>query len=273
MMACTGGKRTPSYQTTRDTLTHLERESTTMRVSRLYTDAPLAPDRQTTLDAKTGHFVFRVLKLRMGDPVVLFNGDGADYAAALLSNRRDRVELAVTARLPAIAESPLAVTLVQAIGKGDRMDLSLQKATELGVAAVRPLFSERTGVRLDAERLEKRVEHWRRVMISACEQCGRAVVPELLDPASLDEWLDAPARGQRICLAPGADRALSSVTPSAQGFELVVGPEGGFSEPELDRMALGQVERMAMGPRVLRTETAGPAALAVLQALHGDWRG
>ncbi len=244
-----------------------------MRISRLYTPERLAPDREVTLDEKTGHYVFRVLKLRAGDPVVLFNGDGSDYAAELLSNRRDRVELVVSARLPALAESPLAVTLVQAVGKGDRMDLSLQKATELGVTAVRPLFSERTGVRLDGDRLDKRMEHWRRVMISACEQCGRAVVPTLLEAVGLDDWLASPARGQRLCLAPGASRALAGIEMSADGYELVVGPEGGFSDLEFQCMDRAGVTRMAMGPRVLRTETAGPAALAVLQALHGDFRG
>ncbi|KAA9130965.1 16S rRNA (uracil(1498)-N(3))-methyltransferase [Marinihelvus fidelis] len=241
-----------------------------MRISRLYTDERLEPGRPITLEAKTGHYLMRVLKLRAGDPLVLFNGDGADYAAELLSNRRDRVEVAVSARLPALRPSPLAVTLVQAVGKGDRMDFSLQKATELGVAAVRPLFTERTGVRLEAERLEKRAEHWRRVMISACEQCGRADIPELLAAAGLDEWLPEPPRGRRLCLAPGAEQPLVTLPGAGHGFELVIGPEGGFSDLETQQMTRSGVDMVALGPRVLRTETAGPVAIAVLQALFGD---
>ena len=244
-----------------------------MRISRLYTDARLAPGVELHLDQQVGHYVFRVLKLRAGDPVVLFNGDGADYAAELLSNRRDQVTLRVTARLPALAESPLAITLVQAVSKGDRMDLSLQKATELGVSAVQPLFSERTEVRLTDERLLRRSEHWQRVLNSACEQCGRARVPELREPMDLDEWLASPAEGARIVLEPNAGQALAALELQASAVALVVGPEGGFSERELKCMQLAGVRALSLGPRILRTETAGPAAIAILQALYGDLGG
>lgn len=244
-----------------------------MRLSRLFTDQRLEPGQELWLDGQVGHYVFRVLKLRAGDPVVLFNGDGSDYAAELLSNRRDAVSLRVTARLPAIPESRLAITLVQAVGKGDRMDLALQKATELGVAAVQPLFSERTEVRLEGERLERRAEHWRRVLTSACEQCGRARVPTLHDPLSLDEWLVADADGARAVLDPAAERSLAAWTPGTNVLSVLVGPEGGFSEREQKQLHLAGVRALGMGPRILRTETAGPAAIAILQALHGDLGG
>ena len=243
-----------------------------MRISRLYTDSPLQPDQATDLDASAGHYVFRVLKLRAGDPLVLFNGDGHDYAAELLSNRRDRVELLVTARLPAVPESPLGITLAQAIGKGDRMDLALQKATELGVAGIQPLFTERTEVRIEGTRLEKRLEHWRRVMISACEQCGRAVVPQLYPPLALPEWLADGSRPRTLALVPGAGQPLAGALQKVEPTALLVGPEGGLSEQEVRQLQLAGVMPVSFGPRVLRTETAGPAAIAVLQASWGDLR-
>lgn len=241
-----------------------------MRIPRLHTDHALAPDRELRLGGDAGHYVFRVLRLRAGDPLVLFNGDGSDYAAELLSNRRDQVMLRVTARLPAVPEPELRITLVQAVGKGDRMDYALQKATELGAAAIQPLFSERTEVRLDGQRLAKRQAHWRRVIIAACEQSGRARLPGLLAPATLDAWLESPDRPSSRVLDPGAETPLRAWTPDAAEIGVVVGPEGGFSEPEMKRLQLGGVKSARLGTRVLRTETAGPAAIAVLQALHGD---
>lgn len=241
-----------------------------MRISRLYTDTRLEPGAEVHLDSQAGHYVFRVLKLRAGDPLVLFNGDGADYAAELLSNRRDLVTLRVSARLPSIPESPLAITLVQAVGKGDRMDLSLQKATELGVSAVQPLFSERTEVRLPNERLERRSEHWQRVMAAACEQCGRARVPTLLEPLGLDEWLAMGSAQARVVLEPAADAPLASLALDQAEVAVVVGPEGGFSEREMKLFQLAGVRAFRLGPRILRTETAGPAAIAILQSLYGD---
>lgn len=241
-----------------------------VRLTRLFTDQPLAPESTVELETRTGHYLQRVLRLRPGDALVLFNGDGFDYAAELEGGARDRTRVRVDARLPAAPESPLQLMLVQAVGKGDRMDYSLQKATELGVAAVRPLFTERTGVRLAGSRLERRVVHWRGVLTAACGQCGRGRVPELLPPLSLAEWLDAPATARRLVLAPGAERPLAAVNLGDAGVELVVGPEGGWSEQEFAALGAAGCEAVSLGPRVLRTETAGPAAIAVLQALWGD---
>lgn len=241
-----------------------------MRISRLFTDQPLAPDSEVTLEERTGHYVLRVLRLRAGDAVVLFNGDGADYACELME-RRDRAVLRVNTRLPAATESRLDLTLVQAVGKGDRMDYSLQKATELGVTAIRPLFSERTEVRLEGKRLDKRVAHWRGVLVSACEQCGRARLPDLQAPLTLDAWLEEPAPGARLVLLPSAERPLAAVSPPSGGTEILVGPEGGLSEQEERKLRMAGCTPVSLGPRVLRTETAGPAALAVLQALWGDF--
>lgn len=242
-----------------------------MRVPRIQVQQPLVPDQHLALDAQAGHYVFRVLKLRAGDPLVLFNGDGSDYAAELLSNRRDRVELHITARLPAVPEPPLRIVLAQAVGKGDRMDFCLQKATELGVSAIQPLFSERTEVRLTGDRLERRCEHWRRVIASACEQSGRARIPELLPATDLGAWLAQSGREPCLVLEPSAEQALSAHTLEGNEVALAVGPEGGFAERELKQFQLAGARPVSLGPRVLRTETAGPAAIAVLQALHGDF--
>jgi 16S rRNA (uracil1498-N3)-methyltransferase len=241
-----------------------------VKVSRFHTAAELAPDREVVLEDRTGHYLHRVLRLRPGDGLVLFNGDGFDYAAELLPGPRDRTRVLVNARLPAVAEPELEVILVQAVGKGDRMDTTLQKSTELGVSAVQPVFTERTEVRLTGTRLEKRQAHWRGVVISACEQCGRARVPELRDAMNLDEWLAGPPATHRLVLAPGAERALASVYPRG-AVELLVGPEGGFSEAELRRLTLAGCVAVSLGLRILRTETAGPAALVVLQTVAGDF--
>lgn len=241
-----------------------------MRLSRIFTEQALAPGSEVALDAQTSLYLVRVLRLRRGDTLVLFNGDGSDYAAELTVPRKDQVRLQVNARLPAVAESPLDLTLVQAISRGERMDQSLQKATELGVRALQPLISERVEVRLGGERVNKRLAHWLGVVQAACGQSGRAIVPELRPPLELHDWLATPAPGLRLVLAPGANRGLTSMDPVTVPVEVLVGPEGGFSDAEISACDRAGVVAVSLGPRILRTETAGPAAIAVLQALHGD---
>ncbi len=242
-----------------------------MRISRIHTDQALAPDSELLIEQRAGHYLARVLKLRAGDSLVLFNGDGFDYAAELLAIKRDEVSVRVNARLPAAAESPLSLTLVQAVGKGDRMDYSLQKATELGVTRVQPVFSARTEVRLTGPRLEKRMAHWRGVLVAACEQSGRATLPELAPALGLEEWLALPSSEVRFVLDPRAEHDLAAAEEPAAGAAVVIGPEGGFTEQEMQQLALAGVRAVRLGPRVLRTETAGPAAITVLQALFGDF--
>jgi 16S rRNA (uracil1498-N3)-methyltransferase len=242
-----------------------------VRISRIFTAQDLNPDSSLLLEEKSSHYLTRVLKLRAGDPLVVFNGDGFDYAAEISSINRKLVELSVSAKLPAAAESKLQITLVQAISRGERMDLTLQKATELGVSAIRPLLTERVEVKLDQKRTEKRMVHWRGVVISACEQSGRAKVPEVFSPGSLDDWLALESDAQRLVLEPQAEQSLAGQTFSNGQLELLVGPEGGFSENELRKLKIGGVKAVSLGPRVLRTETAGPAAIAVLQSIAGDF--
>jgi len=242
-----------------------------MRVSRLFTEQRLAPGQEVMLDEAASHYARRVLRLGAGDPLVLFNGDGSDYHGQVTATPGRRLGVALSGRQSAAAESPLEVTLVQAVSRGERMDQTLQKATELGVAAIQPIMTERVDVRLEGQRLEKRMHHWLGVIRSACEQSGRAVVPGLRALVTLEQWLLAASGARRLALHPGAANALSGLALGEGALELLVGPEGGWSEQELRRLEAGGVMLARLGPRVLRTETAGPAALAVLQAMGGDF--
>jgi len=242
-----------------------------MRISRLYTDQQLEPGRHLSLDSRAAHYLARVLKLRAGSPLVLFNGDGSDYAAEILSINKDTAELLINTRLPPAAESPFRISLVQAVSRGERMDYCLQKATELGVSSIQALLTERVEVRLVEKRLARRMTHWRGVITSACEQSGRATVPRLFPPVPLHDWQASDTCAMRLVLDPRAGSSLSSRTFNAMAVELLIGPEGGLSEAELKGLETAGVARVCLGPRILRTETAGPAAIAVLQAMAGDF--
>lgn len=209
------------------------------------------------------------LRLKAGDAVRLFDGKGGEYSAVLVQSGREL--RATLGEFSATAcESPLPVTLAQCLSSGDRMDITLQKATELGVAAIQPLQSERSIVRLDEARMARRQIHWQNVVISACEQCGRNSVPEVLPIQDLAHWLaQEPARGLRLVLAPEATTGLKSLAP-ANAATLLVGPEGGLSAEELQMALASGFLGLRLGPRVLRTETAPLAALAALQVMWGD---
>ena len=240
-----------------------------MRIHRIYTDQELQAEQTISLPEHASHYLARVLRVSAGQRVLVFNGDGYDYAADVDRLERGALGLQIQARLPAVAESPLHLTLVQAISRGERMDFSLQKTTELGVTAIQPVFSARTEVKLKAEKQKRRLAHWRRVMISACEQSGRARVPELNAPLDLWDWAQQETDAVRITLLPGAGCSLASISVNSP-IEILVGPEGGFDAQELLMLEKQGVEFASLGPRVLRTETAGPAAIAILQALAGD---
>jgi len=242
-----------------------------VRISRLYTGQALEAGGTLVLDSKASHYLARVLKLRAGYLLVLFNGDGSDYAAEIVSIHKGGAELQINTRLPAVAESTLKATLVQAVSRGERMDYSLQKATELGVAAIQPLITIRVEVRLKEKRLQKRMAHWQGVIISACEQSGRAIIPRLLPLLSLAEWASQETNAVRLVLDPVSDQSLCGQSLQNESVELLVGPEGGLSDTEMNSLRLAAVKPVSLGPRILRTETAGPAALAVLQAMAGDF--
>lgn len=244
-----------------------------MRLIRVHVDAALAEGARAALGGSAAAHVRRVLRLAPGDALTLFNGDGHDYPSRITGLGRGTVEAAVEGRVAARAESPLQVTLVQGVARAERMDLVVQKATELGVAAIVPVATARSVVRLDRDTCERRLAHWRGIAIAACEQCGRARIPVLAEPQPLATRLAAPASGMRILLAPGADAALAAVARGAQAVELLVGPEGGLDDGEREAARAAGYVACRLGPRVLRSETAAIAALAVLQAVAGDLGG
>lgn len=221
------------------------------------------------------HHALRVLRLKPGDAVTLFNGDGAEYGSVVTEAKRDLVKLDVTVRKTSDREGPVAVTLAQAVSSGERMDYTIQKAVELGVAAIQPLEARRSVVRLSAERGARRIAHWQAVAIAACEQCGRNRVPPVRPLAQLDRFLAdcKPGTGGdlRLLLSPRSARSLRELDPPPGAILLLSGPEGGFS-PEEERAAAGAAFLpVRLGPRVLRTETAAVAALAAMQVLWGDF--
>jgi 16S rRNA (uracil1498-N3)-methyltransferase len=244
-----------------------------MRVVRHFVDGPLAPGDVVFLpEAALAHLV-RVLRLSAGDRVQLFNGDGHDYEAELLSAGKREASARVLSRVAVGRESPLAITLAQGIARGEKMDLILQKATELGVARIAPVVTERTEVKLDSERADKRAAHWRGVLAAACEQSGRARLPQLLPPQPLVNFLSAQDSARRLVLDPGGSATLAGLELTSDcSLCLLVGPEGGLSERDLAAARAAGFEGLRLGPRILRTETAALAAIAGLNALYGDWR-
>ena len=241
--------------------------------SRIHVADTLAPGMILTLPAAASHHLTRVLRVAAGDCIVVFN-DGVEYAATVTGIDRAGVAVKLAAGSVVDRESPLACTLAQVVASGDRMDVTLQKAVELGVNAVQPLFSERSVVRLVGERAAKRSTHWRQVMVSACEQCGRNKIPGLSPPLTLTAWLDGLAavsgRESRILLSPYATTQLAHLS-RPQGITLLAGPEGGFSDAEVAHATDRGFVAVRLGPRVLRTETAALAALAAMNVLWGDF--
>ncbi len=240
-----------------------------MRLPRLHHPGPLAGPGEVALpEAVLRHL--RVLRLRPGAALVLFDGRGGQWRAELLPGGRARL----LAHQPLEREPPLRVDLAQALVRGERMDWALQKAVELGVASVQPVVTERSALRLGGERAGRRLRHWRAVVAAACEQCGRNRLPEVAPPLPLGRWLAVlgpPATGElRLALSPGGGLRLRQLPAPAGPVRLLVGPEGGLTPEELAQAEACGFRPLTLGPRVLRTETAGPAALAALQALWGD---
>jgi 16S rRNA (uracil1498-N3)-methyltransferase len=242
-----------------------------MRRSRIFTPQALTPGATIVLDGSAGHYLLRVLRLAVADPVTLFNGDGRDYAGEIHAIERDRACVRVGGARELENESRLKITLVQAVSRGERMDYALQKATELGINCIQPVTSQRVEVRLDQSKQAKRLAHWQGVVISACEQSGRAVVPEVKPLLALQRWLQARDKTPCLVLDPLATARLSEITLESPSVALLIGPEGGFSDAEMEEIRAAGLAPVSLGPRILRAETAGPAAIAVLQAISGDF--
>lgn len=221
--------------------------------------------------AGQAHHAIHVLRLQTGDAITLFDGRGVEYAALIRRIDKSGLTLAVTARSEIDRESPLKVILAQGVSSGERMDYTVQKCVELGISAIQPLMTQRSVVRLAGERADKRVAHWRAIAVAACEQCGRNFVPEVLPVQSLTTWLGALQSATRYLLSPGAPTRLRELGRPESPITLLVGPEGGWNDEETLAARVAGFTPLALGPRVLRTETAAVAALAALQAIWGDF--
>ncbi len=241
-----------------------------MRVTRVFVDEPLATGRELLLGQRTAAHVSRVLRLGVGDELTLFDGRGGEYVATIIETGATVLRAHIGEHRPLGRESALRITLAQGVSRGERMDWVVQKATELGVAAVVPLLTERSVVKLDAGQARKKHEHWRAIVIGACEQSGRNQLPALSAPLALGQWLEEAQReGTRIVLDPGAKSGLRSIDP-APAVTLLIGPEGGLAPAERGLAAQAGYRPMRLGPRILRTETATVAAISALQTLFGD---
>lgn len=238
-----------------------------MRISRVFTAQSLQANSEAALDGDTAHYLGKVLRLAPGAVLKLFNGDGYEYPAAIRAVTKHSVLVALgDAHVPA-TESPLHSVLALGISRGERMDYAIQKSTELGVSVVVPLFTEHCEVKLQGERSDKRQQHWQQIAISACEQCGRVRVPQIVAPLLLADWLPTATTALKLVLDHEEQGALPTARP--EGVSLLIGPEGGLSPAEIAQAKAAGFNGLALGSRVLRTETAPVAALSVLQFLWG----
>ncbi len=251
-----------------------------MRLTRVYIDAELTPGSVVELPPETASHLAKVLRARSGDELVLFNGDGREFAGSIETVRGSRVLAAIGGGRAVDRESPFAITLVQCVPRGDRMDFVVQKATELGVARIVPVLSQRGVVRLDERQAESKTAHWRAVAVNACEQCGRNRLPSIDTAQPLLSYLgeSSPSAGPRWVFEPESAAPRPDIprhtdadgTPAGAAVEIAIGPEGGFASDELEAFRVAGFSQVALGPRILRTETAAIAAVVWMQARYGD---
>ncbi|MEW6119329.1 MAG: 16S rRNA (uracil(1498)-N(3))-methyltransferase [Pseudomonadota bacterium] len=242
-----------------------------MPVPRFYLDLPLALGARFNLPPGPARHAARALRLVPGSAVTLFDGNGGEYAACIERIHRDEVAISITGFRAVERESKLQILLAQGISSGERMDYTLQKAVELGVAAIQPIAARRSVVKLSSERADRRVAHWQGVVASACEQSGRNHLPPVAPPQPLANWLGMRAPGRLLFLSPEASTRLADLPPPAGMDSLVAGPEGGFEDDEITALHVAGAIPVRLGARILRTETAALAALAAMQTLWGDF--
>lgn len=240
-------------------------------MARFYCPIPLTIGTVTTLPDDIAHHM-HVLRLAIGDSITLFNGEGGEYTATLTAIDKKRASAEVKTFSPREAELPYSVTIAQALPEGAKIDWIVEKAVELGAAAIQPIAARRCVVRLSAERAAKKLEHWRGIVASAAEQCGRNRLPHVSEPVDFHEWVGQQNLHRRIMLSPRAEQSLSDWARHhpPQAVALLIGPEGGFTEQEEQSAVANGVLPLSIGPRVLRTETASLAALAALNAVWGE---
>jgi len=251
----------------------MTRDSGIKNGARFHVPNRLGPGAEVSLPDVAAHHATRVLRLGVGDALVLFDGSGGEYEATLTQVGRGGVRARAARFQPGGPESDLRVTLVQGVSGGDRMDFTIRKAVELGVDRIIPVFTARSVVKLGGDRMDRRRSHWQAIAVSACEQCGRNAVPEVEEPGSFEHWLSACLADDdlRLLLAVGGQQRLRDLPVPGTAITLLAGPEGGFSERESAAAASRGFVPIRLGPRVLRTETAALAALAAMQTLWGDF--
>ena len=242
-----------------------------MRNPRIYTPQLLTTDTNAVLEEGAASHVGRVLRMKAGQPLVLFNGSGSTYQSEVLSVSKKTVSVRVGAESAPQTESPLRISLGQTMSRGERMDYAIQKATELGIAEITPLFTERCEVKLSGDRQEKRVKHWQKVAISACEQCGRNTLPVIHSPLSLADWLSQQNTDLRFVLHHRTEKKLEGYK-KPESVSLLIGPEGGLTADEITLAEKHQCHALSLGPRVMRTETAPIAAASIMHYLWGDFQ-
>jgi 16S rRNA (uracil1498-N3)-methyltransferase len=243
-----------------------------MRIPRIHTDQPLSPGSQITLGPRETRHLAQVLRLKRGAEITLFDGSGYDYPAVLTECTKRQAVASLGSRSAEETQPPLSIHLGIGVSRGERMDYALQKSVELGVSEVTPLFTERSVVRLQGERLQKRTQHWSQVIISACEQSGRNRLPTLHTPDSLEGWLPSGSGAYALLLDHRSTSSMCDMEPPVEKIRLLIGPEGGLSEGERQLAQENGFRGVRLGPRVMRTETAPLAAIAAIQTLWGDFR-
>lgn len=246
-----------------------------MRRTRLFVDQVLRANTELEIEGDRARYAGRVLRLRPDDELTLFNGRGGEYQACIQSFTRKGVQVSVGTHINRDVTSTLSIHLLQSISRGDRMDIVMQKATELGVARITPLITAHSVVKLPKDRAQSRLLRWRGITTNACEQCGRNTLPIVDEPVGIVDWLAANAKidGAKLMLNPGASGSISSIKDANRFVTVLIGPEGGFSDDEADLAVAHEFDGINFGPRLLRTETAALAVLASLQTLFGDLAG
>jgi 16S rRNA (uracil1498-N3)-methyltransferase len=242
-----------------------------MRKIRIFQNHDLSPDEVIQLDEGASRHLAQVLRLATGDEVILFNGDGGDYLARIEAIDKKKTTVSIQNKFENTTESRLDVHLFQGISKGDRMDTAIQKSVELGIKSFTPMVCERTVVRTSKERNDKKLQHWENIIINACEQSGRAFIPDLSPVMNYEDALHCLTPVQSILLHPDQEQSISQIELDNQRINILIGPEGGFSDREFELANKHGFKLVSMGKRILRTETAPIAAIAVLQSRFGDY--
>ncbi len=240
-----------------------------MRIPRIYVDQALTSGAELTLETGASNHVLRVLRLKLGAELIIFNGEKGEFSAELTAIQRNHAVVTLRDFVEKSIESPIKIHLLQGISKGDRMDYVMQKAVELGVYQITPVFTERCNVKLGSERMQKKLQHWQQIVISACEQCGRDYIPHVLNPMALEQAV-AEQVGAKLVLAHQAENTLEVIEEPVENISILIGPEGGLTDTEVVMAQQHEFVPIKLGPRILRTETAAIAAITAIQTKWGD---